>query len=182
MRLQKVSLTRGTVELALGAATGMTVGAEIPQPEPAPIVTIAVRTKVPGSVDLTGTPVGRCHGIGRHWGRCFGRRGVLCTQDAMGLVGEVLERFGLVGARARGFEGFGQSWHGRSRHWALGPGKVQDDKKPEECEQDDLREKKMRHHGVVPFPHVLRWGIVPGFGGDGIIRRVAVHDPYHQCR
>ena len=59
----------------------------------------------------------------------------------MGLVGEALERFGLVGARALGFEGLGQSWHGRSRHRALRPGKVQDDKKPEECEQDELREK-----------------------------------------
>jgi hypothetical protein len=24
---------------------------------------------------------------------------------------------------------------------------------------------------------MLRWGILPGFGGNGIIRRVAVHDP-----
>jgi hypothetical protein len=94
----------------------------------------------------------------------------------MGLVGEALERFGLVGARALGCEGLGQSWYGRSRHRALGPGKVQDDKKPEECEQDELRENMMRHHGVVPLQQVLRWGILPGFGDDGIIRRVAVHD------
>ncbi len=92
------------------------VGAEIPQSEPAPIVTIAVRTKVPGRVDRTGTPVGRCHGIGRYWRRRFGIRGVLVTQGAMGLVGEALERFGLVGTRALGFEGLGQSWHDRSRH------------------------------------------------------------------
>src|SRR5262245_39333303 len=45
---QKVALTCRAVDLAPGAATGMTVGAEIPQPEPAPIGTIAVRTKVPG--------------------------------------------------------------------------------------------------------------------------------------
>ena len=90
--------------------------------------------------------------------------------------GEALERCGLVGARALGCEGLGHSWYGRSRHRALGPGKVHDDKKPEECEQDELRENMMRHHGVVPLQHVLRWGILPGFGGDGIIRRVAVHD------
>src|SRR4249919_542755 len=107
MGLQKVALTRGTVELAPGAATGMTVGAQMPQPEPAPIVTIAVRTKVPGRIDLTGTPVGRCHGIGRHRRRRLGRRGVLFTQGAMGLVGEALERFGRVGARALGCEGLG---------------------------------------------------------------------------
>jgi hypothetical protein len=116
MGLQKVALTRDTVELAPGAATGMTVGAKIPQPEPALIVTIAVRTKVPGRVDLTGTPVGRCHGIRRYRRRRFGRRGVLFTQGAMGLVGEALEWFGLVGARALGCEGLRQSWHGRSRH------------------------------------------------------------------
>src|SRR6266480_3895043 len=94
----------------------------------------------------------------------------------MGLVGEALERCGLVGARALGCEGLGHSWYGRSRHRALGPGKVHDDKKPEECEQDELRENMMRHHGVVPLQQVLRWGILPGFGGDGIIRRVAVDD------
>src|SRR5262245_9133864 len=74
----------------------MAVGAEIPQPEPAPIVTIAVRTKVLGSVDRTGTPVGRGHRIGWHWRRCFGRRGVLFTQDAMGLVGEAEEQRTMV--------------------------------------------------------------------------------------
>ena len=94
----------------------------------------------------------------------------------MGLVGEALERCGLVGARALGCEGLGQSWYGRSRHRALGPGKVHDDTKPEECEQDERRENMMRPHGVVPLQQVLRWGILPGFGGDGIIRRVAVHD------
>jgi hypothetical protein len=110
MGLQKVALTRDTVELAPGAAAGMTVGAEIAQPEPAPIVTIAVRTKVPRSVDLTGTPVGRCHGSGRHRRKRFGRRSVLFTQGAMGLVRQAFERFGLVGARALGCEGLGQSW------------------------------------------------------------------------
>jgi len=135
-----------------------------------------VEVREPGRVDLTGTPVGRCHGIGRHRRKCFGRRGVLVTQGAIRLVGEALERFGLVGARALGCERLGQSWYGRGRHWALGPGKVQDDQKPEECEQDELRENMMRHHGVIPLQHVLRWGIVPGFGSDGIIRRVAVHD------
>jgi hypothetical protein len=99
----------------------------------------------------------------------------------MRLVGEALERFGRVGARALRCEGLGQSWYDRSHHRALGPGKVQDDKQPEECEQDELRENMMRHHGVVPLQHVLRWGIVPGFGGAGIIRRVAVHDRVWRC-
>jgi len=61
----------------------------------------------------------------------------------MRFLGQALEGFGLVGARALGCEGLGQSWYGRSRHRALGPGKGQDDKKPEECEQDELRENMM---------------------------------------
>ena len=46
-----------------------------------------------------------------------------------------LER-GRLGVRGSGRAGMA------SRHRALGPGKVHDDKKPEEeCEQDELREK-----------------------------------------
>ena len=150
MGLQKVSLTRGTVQLAPGAAARMPVGAQIPQPEPAPIVTIAVRTKVPGGVNLTGAPVRRCHGVGRYWRWWFGIRRVSCTQGTLRLVGQALEGLGFVGAGSLGLEGLGLSWHGRSRHRALGPGKVQDDKKPEECEQDELRDEMMRHHGVAP--------------------------------
>ena len=100
--LQKIPLTRGTVERAPGAATGMTVGAEIPQPEPPPVITTGMRTKVPRGIDCTGTPVGRCHGIGRHRRRRFGRRGFLLTQGAMGLFGQTLERFGFVRAGAAG--------------------------------------------------------------------------------
>jgi hypothetical protein len=42
-----------------------------------------------------------------------------------------------------GGEGLGLSWDGWSRHHALGLGKVYDDKKPEKCEQDELRENMM---------------------------------------
>jgi hypothetical protein len=37
-----------------------------------------------------------------------------------------------------------------NRHRALGPGEVQNDEKPDEYEQDELRDKKMRLHGVPP--------------------------------
>src|SRR2546428_2938814 len=94
MGLQKVSLTRGTVQLAPGAAARMPVGAQIPQPEPAPRVTIAVRTKVPGGVNLTGAPVRRCHGVGRYWRWWFGIRRVSCTQGTRRLVGQALEGLG----------------------------------------------------------------------------------------
>jgi len=61
----------------------------------------------------------------------------------MRLVGQALERLGFVGAGSLGVERRGRRWHGRSRHRALGPGKVHDDKKPEECEQDELRENML---------------------------------------
>ena len=66
MRLQKVALACRAVELTPGATTGMAIGPEMAKPEPAPIVTMAVRTKVPGGVDLAGPPICRGHGVGRY--------------------------------------------------------------------------------------------------------------------
>ena len=73
------------------------------------------------------------------------------TQGAMRLLGQALERCGLGGARALGREGLGQSGRGWSSHRALGSGEVHDDKEPEECAQDELRDKMMRYHGMPPF-------------------------------
>jgi hypothetical protein len=61
----------------------------------------------------------------------------------MRLLGQALERLGFVGAGSLGLEGFGLSWHGRSRHRMLGPGEVQHDEEPDECEQDELRDEMM---------------------------------------
>jgi hypothetical protein len=68
----------------------------------------------------------------------------------MRLVGQALEGFGFVRARAFGCEGLSISGCVRGRHHALGPGEVHDDKKPEEYEQDELIEYMMGHHGVAP--------------------------------
>jgi hypothetical protein len=65
-------------------------------------------------------------------------------------VGEAFERCGLMGAVALGLEGLGQDRRGRSHHRGLGPGEGRDDAEPEECEQDELRDIMMRHHGVAP--------------------------------
>ena len=73
----------------------------------------------------------------------MGIRRVSFTQGTMRLVGQALERLGFVGAGSLGLEGLGLSWDGWRCHRALGPGKVHDDKKPEECEQDELRENMM---------------------------------------
>ena len=81
----------------------------------------------------------------------MGMRGLALTQGTMGLVRQSRKRFGLVGAGVLGLERLGLGWRGRHRHRALGPGAVHDDEKPEECAQDELREKKMGLHGVTPL-------------------------------
>jgi hypothetical protein len=62
----------------------------------------------------------------------------------MRLVREALEGLRRVGPVALGFEGLGLfRWRSWSRHRTLGPGEVHDDDKPEECEEDELRENMM---------------------------------------
>jgi hypothetical protein len=60
----------------------------------------------------------------------------------MRLVGEPLEGFGLVRVGPLGLEGLWLDGCGWCTHWALGPGEVQHDEEPDECEQDKLIEKK----------------------------------------
>src|SRR5262245_10098058 len=142
----------------------MTVGPEIAQAEPAPIVAMAVRTKVPGGVDCAGSPVRRGHGVGWYRRGRWGMHGLSCTQGTMGLGRQPLKRFGLGGAVALGRERLGLGWRGRNRHRALKPGEAQNDEKPDECEQDELREKKMRLHGVTPPTCVERGAFYPVWG------------------
>ena len=47
MMLGKVALARGTLELAPGATTGMAIGAQVAQPEPAAIATARMGAEVP---------------------------------------------------------------------------------------------------------------------------------------
>jgi hypothetical protein len=50
-----------------------------------------------------------------------------------------------------GLEGLGLlRWRGWRRHRALGPDELHEDDEPEECEEDELRHNRMRHHGVAP--------------------------------
>jgi hypothetical protein len=56
------------------------------------------------------------------------------TQGAVRGMRQPLEGFGLVRVGPLGCEGLGQDCRGRSCHRALGPGEVQDDDEPEECE------------------------------------------------
>ena len=102
MMLGKIAVARGAVQLPPGAATGMAIGPQVVQPQPAAIVTIGVRTKVLQGVDGTGTAVRERHGIGplrRCWNSLVD---LLVTQPTVRLVRQALERFGLGGTLALG--------------------------------------------------------------------------------
>src|SRR5262249_6424783 len=74
MRLQKVAIAAGAVPLPPGATTGMAMGPEVAQAEPAAIATVGSRTELLGGVDLT--PASSCRGQQR-WrgaGRLTARR------------------------------------------------------------------------------------------------------------
>ena len=66
-------------------------------------------------------------------------RCVSLTQGTMGLVRQALERCGRGRAVALGFEGRGWRWY---RSPAAGPGDMQHDKEPEDCQQSELVVKK----------------------------------------
>jgi hypothetical protein len=92
----------------------------------------------------------------------------------MRLVRQALERFGLIGAGAPGRDGRG--WRGWSGHASPGPGEMQHDAEPYDCQQSELVVKRGEIRALPP-PSVVRGGILPGFGGNGISRRTQVHDP-----
>jgi len=79
MMLGKIAFARGAVELAPGTATGMTVGPEVAQPEPAAIATARMGTEVLGGIDCAGAAMRRRYRVGSHgrWG--LGRQDVLLT-------------------------------------------------------------------------------------------------------
>jgi hypothetical protein len=102
---------------------------------------------VVGGVNLTGAAVGRWHRIGSYRRGCFGMRCLVFTGDAMGFVGETLERFGLVRAVALGLDGL--SWPLWCRGASLRPAIVQHEKQPQPSQQHELIEKKVWNHGQV---------------------------------
>src|SRR5262249_52344394 len=107
VRLQKVSITAGTVELPPRAATGMAVGAQVVQPQPPAIVTIGVGTNMPRGVHRPGASVRWGHGIGPHRSRGGGMHGLSLTQSTVRLVREARKQLGLGAAWALGLR-----WHG----------------------------------------------------------------------
>src|SRR5262245_15680981 len=77
VRLQKVALARRTMQLTPGTTAGMPVGAQVAQPQPTPVVTAWMRTKVLRRVDHTGAPVEREYRSGGHCRCGFGLYGLV---------------------------------------------------------------------------------------------------------
>src|SRR5262245_48079796 len=148
MMLGKIAVARGAVKLTPGAATGMAIGPQVVQPQPAAIITSGVGTKVPGGVHRPGTAVRERHGIGpsrRRWRRLAG---LVFTQHTVRLVRQALECCGLGRTLALGLEG--RAWHRRRVLASPGPAEMQHDEEPDESQQGKLVVKKMRNHGVAP--------------------------------
>src|SRR2546427_6946508 len=103
MRLKKLPATGAARELPPGAATGMTVGRAMAQPEPAPRATGGIGTEMLRGVDVTAAASCRRHR--REWRR----RGLqpwslahLLTSSATGFTGETQKGLGLFRGLAPG--------------------------------------------------------------------------------
>jgi hypothetical protein len=150
----RVFFREATQQLPPGTAIGMAIGAEIPPAHPATIGTVWVRAEMVPGVDLPlaatggGDPWrGRSRGNDREGRRC------LRTRDTLGFVGETGKRFRLAEAWALWQDGLCGSLRG-CRAWT-GPGKMQQEKYPEESQDDHQVEKVVWNHGVPPSYGVI---------------------------
>ncbi len=71
-RLGKVAVAGRPVALTPGATMGMPVGVQVPEPQPAAIVTARMGTTMPGGVKHTRAAMGRRHGSGAERGGALG--------------------------------------------------------------------------------------------------------------
>jgi hypothetical protein len=147
MMLGKVALARGAVELSPGTATGMAVGTKVAQPAPAAIAIARMGTEVLGGLDRAGASVRWWHRVGSYGRGRLGRRDVLRTQGTVWFLGQAGKRFGGVGALAAWRDGY--SWMRVSGVLAR-PGLKQQAEQPHACDQCELVEKQVRHHGNAP--------------------------------
>src|SRR2546421_6330221 len=105
MGLLEVAATAGAMQLAPGTAVGVSVGTDIAEPYPAPIVAVGLGAEVERGVHLA-RPSPRGHDAG--W-RAPGRLGAvlvgLLTGGTGGLAGEARKRLRVAGALARWQDG-----------------------------------------------------------------------------
>jgi len=91
-------------------------------------------------------------------------------------MGKTSKGFWRSGVCASGLARLGSSGHSCST--SAGPGIMEHDKEPHECDQRQLVVKEMGDHGKIPSHRWSNEGILPGFQTAGISRRLEVQDPY----
>src|SRR4029453_9757491 len=149
MRLKKIPVTGTARELSPGTTTGMPVGRDIAQPEPAPIATVGIGTAMTRGVD--GTAAASCRRNrreGRRRGLQPGSLARLLTSGATGLTGETQKRLGLVGGLAPGHQRL--RWHGARCSRLRWPQPREHQEHPHQDDQPKLVENEMGYHGIAP--------------------------------
>src|SRR5215470_985888 len=162
--LGKVPFAGRTVELTPLTPAGMAVGAQVAQPQPAAVVTVRMRTKVPRGVDGPGASVGRGQRLGSYRRRWRGLRRVLVTQDTERLARQAAQRVRLLAAWASGRAERSGPWF--LRPTGAWPRQRQHDKQPQESHDDELRVKEVWNHCSTPLHGDVRGALysIPGPG------------------
>ena len=154
MGLQKIPLARRAVQLAPGAAAGVTVGAQIAESKPAPIATAPMRAEVLRGLHGARPAVRRGHRLGwrRRWlgGLC----GFSLTQGARRSLGQASKRFGFLGACTSGWLG----WHARLVRGSsiVGPQPAEHQEDAPQRHETKLVEQEGRYHGNAPAEDGVR--------------------------
>ena len=137
------------MQLAPGATVGVTIGTDIAEPDPAPIVAGGMGAEVPRRVHLA-RAAARGHDTG--W-RARGRLGSvlvgLLTGGTGGRAGESRKRLWGAGALARWRQRLG--WLLIPSGTLVWPSIMQHDAEPEESEEHQLVEKEVGYHGKAPL-------------------------------
>src|SRR5216684_6983356 len=122
----EIATTAGAMQLAPGATVGVTIGTDIAEPDPAPIVAGGMGAEVPRRVHLA-RAAARGHDTGwRAPGRLGAGRVGLLTGGTGGRAGEARKRLRVAGALARWQDGL--HWSPLCRRALARPGSMQHEK------------------------------------------------------
>jgi len=171
--LQKRAATDEAPQWPPAPPMAVAIGADSPPARPPLVPAIRVRTAMRGGVDLAAAA--RRHDT-RGWGAGGLRVEVAggCTGVAGHLGGEARTGLGLLMALGHG------GWGGRCRRAHGGgvawPHPMAHEAQPHQGDPHQLVKKEMGNHGKTPSYWWRNEGILPGFAGYRISRRLEVHN------
>src|SRR5262245_24239190 len=151
LRLQKIPLTPEALKLTPWTAAGMTVGAEVAQPEPAAIRTAVMGAKVPRRVDAPRPSVRRCHRLRPQRRRRHDDLGFGGAAGARRLLGQARKRCWLSGTVALGLAGLWLDGPLRGGDGSVRLGQLKEKEQPYQGNQHELVAQELRHHRNVPL-------------------------------